>query len=366
MQRKSTLIIRPPIHPGHLNPNHWAAKRRNMAGLGIGTGTGSSNQAQKTVSLASEGASIGATAGSVFPGIGTAIGAAVGAVVGAIGSLFGPAKEGMAAETWDDMVIHGYILTQRGAAFDERYFGEALKGAMDKGSNIWPGCGATGYKNPDCFYAPLAKVIAQGYLSKKVPLTATTDQVWTQVVVPWLQSGAAGLFNWAAAVAEAAAQHLPYSQQELLIKGAVDRYINGLPITRANMPAYAGAGGASTYAAWSTPPITVAVASLLTPPPAPAPPPVLRTVQPVSNVVAASASGPAAAVSTSATPAPNPTAPLPAIAPYQPPDVIQTPIYSAPVDQTPVAQVSATATGIPSWLLLGGGALAVFLITRKK
>ncbi len=234
-------------------------------GLGflIGEAATNASQATRSTSDIASGVSIGATAGSIFPGVGTVIGAAVGAVVGAIGSLFGPAKLGQAALTWNDMTQHGYLFSQRGQAFDERYIGEAYKGAMDEGTNVWPGCGNPGYTNPDCFYSKLASVIAQGYLSGKVPLSASTSQVYTTVVVPWLASGAGGLFNYANALAEQKQQGTAMSQQELLIQAAVDRYIGGLPITRANMPAYAAY--ASQYARWSTPSITTALASLLHP-----------------------------------------------------------------------------------------------------
>lgn len=254
------------IHSIKFRPGHTITRRtgpvvfqnKKMGSLGIGIGTSSQSQVMRSATDISSGASTGALVGSVVPGIGNVIGAAVGAAIGAIGSLFGPAKEGQAAMTWDDMVNHGYLFNTRGQAFDERYIGEAMKGAMDKGNNVWPGCGADGYKNPDCFYAPLAHTIVSGYLAGKVPLSATTAQVYNTVVVPWLQSGAGGLFNWANYSKEAT------QNQALLVQAAVDRYIGGLPITRANMPAYASQ--ASNYTAWSTPQITVALASLLTPP----------------------------------------------------------------------------------------------------
>lgn len=214
------------------------------------------NQATKTTSLTMTGASAGATIGTaIFPGVGTAIGAAVGAIVGAIGSLFGPAKEGQAAATWDNMVSEGYLGKQPGRAFDERYYAEAMKGAMDKGNNVWPGCGKNGYKNPDCFYGPMAKVIVQGYLNKTVPLSATTADVYNDVVVPWLKGGAAGLFSWAPFAAENAANG---NQQGALVEGAVDRYLGGLPITRADMTEYDDQGYTD-----HEPALNVALASLL-------------------------------------------------------------------------------------------------------
>lgn len=217
-----------------------ASRIRSSRGLGAGPiGAPTGNQAQRSVSLTMTGASVGATVGSIVPIVGTAIGAAVGAIVGAIGSLFGPAKEGQAAITWDNLVQSGNLQKHMGREFDQRYYAEAMKGAMDKGSNVWPGCGAVGHKNPDCFYGPLASVIASGYLNRVVPLSASTADVMRAVVNPWLQSGANGLFRWGPYAAENSANG---NMQGLLVQGAVDRYLSGLPITRADMPEYLGQG----------------------------------------------------------------------------------------------------------------------------
>ena len=180
----------------------------------------------------------GAAAGSVVPIVGTAIGAALGFVVG---KFFGPAKLGQASVTWNDMVAHGYLQNTRGAGFDERYFAEAMKGAMDEGNNVWPGCGPDRHKNPDCFYGPLAQVIRAGYLNGTVPVTATTQAVWQSVVLPWLASGANGMVNWQN-LSHEPGQPAGNTLQMLLIEAAVDRYVNGLPITRADMPEYQGQG----------------------------------------------------------------------------------------------------------------------------
>ena len=175
-------------------------------------------------------ASLGAKAGSLVPIVGTIVGGIIG---GLIGSFFGPAKLGKASVTWNDMVQHGYLQQERGAQFDERYFGEALKGAMDEGNNVWPGCGADRHKSPDCFFGPMSQAILAGYTSGTVPVTANTATVFQSVVLPWLQSGRAGV-NWGTLA------HEP--TQQLLLEAATDRYINGMPIVRGDMQAYAGQG----------------------------------------------------------------------------------------------------------------------------
>ncbi len=201
---------------------HGAGRRVARAGLGLDIGSGIND------------ASLGAKAGSLaipIPIVGTAVGAIVGGIIGA---FFGPAKLGKASVTWNDMVAHQYLANTPGHAFDERYFGEALKGAMDEGNNVWPGCGPDRHKNPDCFFGPMSQVILQGYTSGRVPVNADTATVFNAVVLPWLQSGANGLVNWGTLRNE--------PTQQLLLEAATDRYINGLPIVRGDMQAYAGQG----------------------------------------------------------------------------------------------------------------------------
>jgi hypothetical protein len=249
MARRANVGV--PIVLAGLGCHPSPRQRRRAVGLGLLVGEQATNasQAVRSASDIQTGVGIGASVGGPW-------GAAIGAVAGAIGSLFGPAKEGQAALTWDDMVKNSYLFTTPGTGFDERYFGEALKGAMDEGNNIWPGCGSDGHKNPDCFYSVLARQIISGYQNGTVPLSTTdTNTVYNAVVVPWLASGASGMFNYPTFTQEAT------QNQALLIKAAVDRYLNGLPITRANMPSYGSQ--MSSYAQWSTPSLSSALAPML-------------------------------------------------------------------------------------------------------
>jgi hypothetical protein len=256
-----TARIRDVLHPvAAVAAAKIIAQKKTSLGLLVGAQAQNASQTAKSVSDIGSGASLGATVGSVFPVVGTAVGAAVGAVIGAIGSLFGPAKEGQAAATWDNMVSEGYLFKNLGRGFDERYFAESMKGMMDKGNNVWPQCGKDGYKNPDCFFGPMSNVIVQGYLTKKVPLSATTAQVYSNVVVPWIQSGANGLFNWANYAAE---NKQNGGVQQAMVTAVVDRYLDGLPIVRSGMPEYIGQGYTVKY-----PLINTALASLLVTTPA--------------------------------------------------------------------------------------------------
>lgn len=273
-----TRKIRDIYHPIAAVAAHKVLSRtRGLGAAAIGAGQ---NQATKSVSMALTGASAGATIGSVFPVVGTAIGAAIGAAVGAIGSLFGPAKMGQAETTWHNMVASGYLGKNPGRAFDERYYMESMKGAMDSGNDIWSGCGADRHKDPDCFYKPLAQAVVAGYLNRLVPLTASTADVMRAVVNPWLQAGGGATgFKYATYVNE---NSINGNMQGNLVQGAVDRYLAGLPILRGDTTEYLNQGFTQHQ-----PPINVALAPLLQTTSAPSPSPSVAVAQaPTARVTA--------------------------------------------------------------------------------
>jgi hypothetical protein len=165
------------------------------------------------------------------------VGAVIGAVVFEAMQLM-KRHVGKAEAAWANQSFYNSLRVMNGRDYDEQKFSEAFKGMMDTGNNIVPGCGPDRHKNPDCLLGPMAGVIAQGYLSGAVPLTATTAQMFQTVVKPWLMSGAGGLVNGAALAAEPI--------QLLMMQAATDRYMAGQAMTRGDMPAYAGQGGAHT------------------------------------------------------------------------------------------------------------------------
>lgn len=165
----------------------------------------------------------------------------VGAIIGAI--VFEAMQllkrhVGKAEAAWTSPGFYASLRVHNGREYDEKQFSEAFKGMMDTGNNIVPGCGPDRHKNPDCLLGPMAQVIAQGYLKQIVPLSATTSQVFQYVVKPWLQSGAGGLVNWQTLAGE--------PTQLLMLQAATDRYLAGQAMTRGDMPAYSGQGGAHT------------------------------------------------------------------------------------------------------------------------
>lgn len=194
------------------------------------------NQAGKTASYTAEGASIGATFGP--------IGAGIGAAIGAIGSLFGPAAKSQSELVWDN--IKNSIMSTPGTAYDEKYFGEAMKGMNDTNQG-------TIHMGHEDFAVKLANLIAQGYLQGAVPLTASPQQMWTNWVYPNLMQPNSGVQpdKWG------------QDARQKLVVAMIDRYVAGLPITRYNMPAYASQK--STYTQWNVPNILTALAPILQP-----------------------------------------------------------------------------------------------------
>lgn len=201
--------------------------------------------------VASAGFKAGATAASVAPvaaaglGMGSAIvlgqtaipipvvGAVIGAVIGAA-LLLTRRHVGAAEASWTAPGFYASLNNTQGRDYDEKQFSEAFKGMMDTGNNIVPGCGADRHKDPDCLLGPMAAVIANGYLTGAVPLSATLDQAFNASVLPWLQSGAGGLVNWGTLSGE--------PTQLKMMKAATDRYLAGEAMTRGDMPSYGNKG----------------------------------------------------------------------------------------------------------------------------
>jgi hypothetical protein len=193
-------------------------------------GTAASVSTVAASALASIGSSIaiGQTAIPI-PVVGAAIGLIIGAAL-----YFGKRHVGKAEAAWNNQGFYNSLNTMAGRDYDEKQFSEAFKGMMDTGNNIVPGCGPDRHKNPDCLLGPMAAVIAQGYMSQAVPLSANSSQVFNTVVKPWLMSGAAGLVNGSNLARE--------SIQLRMMQAATDRYLAGQAMTRGDMPSYGNQG----------------------------------------------------------------------------------------------------------------------------
>lgn len=184
-------------------------------------------QSGATASDALSGAETGAAVGSIVPGVGTLIGAVIGGALGAISSVFGSGKKGAAAGSWDQLTKSDALKSTPGRNFDEKSWGEAFKGMLDEGNNIFAGGGSDRHKDPDALAKPLEAQVKSA-MSKLGP-NATTDQVYNQAIVPWMQSTSSGL-DWNVL------QNEP--TQQAMIRSAVDRVLAGEPIVRSEMSSY--------------------------------------------------------------------------------------------------------------------------------
>lgn len=162
-------------------------------------------------------AATGATVGSAIPVIGTTIGAAVGAAIG----LF-KGKPSRAEQTWD-----GYkpqAGRNPGTAYDEKGFAEIVKGAFDANRAVFDNS-ASGREG---FLRDYAAALVAAVKAGKVPVTASVDQIYQGVGEPWILGRV-----------KSAAEFKKNAYLTLLMKDLTTRYLANLPLTRADMAAFA-------------------------------------------------------------------------------------------------------------------------------
>ena len=156
-------------------------------------------QSGQTGSDAIQGAEAGAAVGSVVPGVGTVIGAVVGGAIGAISSFFGPGKADPEHTTWNNVsgVYASYTPAEQQQAQQLMSQNPAqafqlLAGSMQAGDNA-PGhseqiqqvFGTNGETN--MLNSTLNEVNA-AITAGKIQANATPQQIYSQVVAPWLTS----------------------------------------------------------------------------------------------------------------------------------------------------------------------------------
>jgi hypothetical protein len=140
------------------------------------------------------GAQAGASIGTeVLPGVGTIIGAGIGAAVGGVSSLFGPGRQDPENTSWDQYAAayqqHGAAGVQ-GANPSQNF--QMLSGIFDaRGSNI-PFYGRYGRQGENQFTGDMFKTINQALASGKLAPNSTPQQIYSQVVQPWINSMSPG------------------------------------------------------------------------------------------------------------------------------------------------------------------------------
>jgi len=321
---------------------------------------------------AAGGAASGASAGAALG----PIGAAVGAVIGAAASLVGKKPVPQAEQNWDayKKVANQYA----GSQFDEGPFAEIIKGAFDTNKNALKG-------DREQFMAQIAGQIVSALKDGKISVNATAPQIYESVIYPWMVSAGkidVGKFN-------------AHPTMRPLFTAIIDRYINNLPITRADMTQVKG-GPYNTHAplivealkGW-TPPGTPAA----TPPPASAPAPV--TPAPTVSTPAPVVTTPnPAGTPLPTSPGQNATLPLPnnsatggvdvsgLISSLMAQGASQQQAFTSAMSalqskgvaptsqvQAAVADQVAAAGGLPSWAIpagIGAAGLLALLLLKKK
>jgi hypothetical protein len=274
----------PSLFPPRAQAGHYSQFGRlgcppnSFGSLGLSQDAGAAVKGVSTGASIASTIGAGAAAGSVVPVVGTVIGAVIGA--GILAAQFLKPKLGAASKGWNDIVQRGLLNSLSGRDFDERTWSEGFKGMMDEGMNVFGTfCGPDRHQNPDCFAVPLSKVIQQGYLTGKVPLSATTMDVYNYVILPWLQSGAGGQIRWNVLQGE--------PTQQKMILAMADRYLAGYPIARGDMTSYLKDPGRAGYS--HTVPLGTALAPLLAKLQAPGAKPVVSPTGAVSYPLVSSA-----------------------------------------------------------------------------
>jgi Domain of unknown function (DUF4329) len=145
-------------------------------------------QSGKTGSEALQGAEAGAAVGSIIPGVGTIVGAVIGGAIGAISSAFGPGAMDPENQSWD-----GYASAYQknpnsvDQATPSQNF-QALAGIFDaRGSNI-PFYGAYGRMGENKFTSDMLHNINNAVSTGKVAANSSAQQIYSQVVQPWITS----------------------------------------------------------------------------------------------------------------------------------------------------------------------------------
>lgn len=157
----------------------------------------SGNTGGDALNGAEAGASTGAAVGSIVPGIGTAIGAVagglIGGVVGAASSAFGGGKADPETTNFNSMVAQnaksgGQIVSQLNPS--QAY--QSLAGMMDAKDNTAGHSTqlelAFGRMGEGSLMTQMTQQINDAIQGGKISPTANAQQLYSQVVEPWLQS----------------------------------------------------------------------------------------------------------------------------------------------------------------------------------
>lgn len=142
------------------------------------------------------GAEAGAAIGSIVPGIGTLIGGVVGGAAGALSSLAGPGRtdpETYASNELINATSANKDSSSIAAQAPNPYL--ELAGLMDKRSSTLPEYQQYGRMGEQKFTQGLTQQINDAYTAGTINKSSTPDQVYNQVVAPWVNSMGSGYSN---------------------------------------------------------------------------------------------------------------------------------------------------------------------------
>jgi hypothetical protein len=155
-------------------------------------------QSGDTAGDAMRGMQAGAAIGSVIvPGIGTLVGGAIGAGVGAISSAFGNGKVDPETNNWQSFInaTHGANpnaaqvaqMTSTQNMGPQQAF-NLLAGVMDIKDGRIPITNAFGQKSEGALVSQMTSQVSNAIKSGKIGANATPQQMYNQIVTPWLNS----------------------------------------------------------------------------------------------------------------------------------------------------------------------------------
>lgn len=163
------------------------------------------------------GAEAGAAIGSIVPGLGTVVGGVIGGLVGAASSAFG--SKDTNKEAWKGWASGGGQQAANPGKISPTGLLDVVGGLFRAGDPNFPGTAKFG-NNGNKFTAALGNQIAGAISSGKISKTADYGQVYSQVVVPWIES----MGNWNTN------PEAKYGEATMMLSLTYN-YMNGRPIT---------------------------------------------------------------------------------------------------------------------------------------
>jgi hypothetical protein len=175
-----------------------------------------------TASDALAGAETGAAIGSIIPGIGTVIGGVVGGALGAISSIFGGTDK--THRSWTE---YSYGQNRAETSKNPAELMSTIGGLMRSPDKKFSG-DVDFQGDGNKFTTSIASQVASAVKSGKVPPNATPQQIFSQVVQPWLQSLPGG---WTQTDSKDPNRARVANAEQNLVLDVINNYQKGMPIT---------------------------------------------------------------------------------------------------------------------------------------